>query len=116
MKRIELFEKVLAKEIEYTREINYAVFNAYKNSKRNNQELLDFSECIWEKDYEPIIKFCKENDIEEFTISSTFSGLLETLDGFEHLGCELVGLTKVNYVRWQDEIEKIPAMKIRIPR
>ena len=116
MKQIEVIEKIIRKEVEYTKELNYTIYNAYRNSKRHKQELLDFTDCIWDKDIEPIIQFCKENEIEEITISSTFSGLLETLERFSELGCEMIGLTKVNYVEWEDSIKKIPAMKIRIPR
>lgn len=117
MKKVEIIEKVLAKEITCEdAHINYSVFNAYRNSKRHKQELLNFDDCIWERDIEPIIQFCKENEIDEITISTTFSGLLETLESFSELGCEMIGLTKVNYVEWDENIKKIPAMKIRITR
>lgn len=117
MKQIEVIEKVLAKEITCEdANVNYTVFNAYRHSKKDKQELLNFDDCIWERDIEHIVFFCKENGIEEITISSGFSGLLETLEIFVEYGCELIGLTKVNYVDWKDEEKKIPAMKIRMPR
>lgn len=116
MKKIEVIEKVLAKEIPYSKDLNYTIFTAYKNSKRYKKELLDFDEVIWDNDIEPIIATCKEYGIEEITISSTFSGLLETLDKMTESGCELIGLTKVNYIDWNDKAKKIPAMKIRMPR
>ena len=117
MINIEAIEKVLAKKITCEdANVNYYVFNAYLQSKLDKQEILDFGECIWEKDIEPIITFCKENGIEEITISSRFSGLLETLEIFIGYGCEMVGLTRVNRVEWGGEVNKIPAMKLRIPR
>lgn len=117
MKQIEIIEKVLNKEISCEdAHINYSVFDAYRNSKRHKQELLNFDDCIWERDIEPIIAACKEHGIKEITISSTFSGLLETLEIFAEYGCEIIGLTKVNCYDWRDEVKKIPAMKIRMPR
>lgn len=116
MKTIDICEKVLNKEIQYPEDLNCTIFTAYKHSKRYKQELLNFDEVIWEKDIEPIIEFCKENGIEEITISSTFSGILETLDIMAEYGCEIICLTKVNYIDWHDEVTKIPALKIRMPR
>lgn len=118
MKQIEKLEKLLAKEITWDEaNVNDTLFIAYKHSKKDKQELLNFDEVIWERDIEPIVWFCKENGMDEITISSTFSGLLETLEIFAEYGCEIVGLTKVNYISWcDDEVKKIPAMKIRIPR
>ena len=114
MKKIEILDKVIAKEIPYTRAINHTIYNAYKDSLRNKQETLDFSECVWDKDIEPIIQICKENGIEEITLSTTFSGLLEVLENFANHGCEIVGLTKVNYIEYGGNIKKIPAMKIKM--
>ena len=117
MKQIEIIEKVLAKEITCEdAKVNYTVFNAYRHSKKDKQELLNFDDVIWDRDIEHIVFFCKENGIEEITISTTFSGLLETLEIFTEYGCELAGLVKVNYIDWCGEVKKIPAMKVRIPR
>lgn len=109
MKQIKILEKDLA-------DVNGTFFVAYKNSMRRHKDLLDFDDVIWDKDVDPIITHCKEYGIEEITISSTFSGLLETLETFAENGCEIVGLTKVNYIDWDDQEKKIPAMKIRMPR
>ena len=117
MKQIEKLEKLLAKEITFEdANVNHTIFCAYRTTQRQKIETLNFGDCIWDRDIPEIINFCKEHEIKEITITSTFSGLLETLEIFADYGCEIVGLTKVNYVDWDDEVKKIPAMKIRMPR
>lgn len=117
MKKIEIIEKVLNKEIDFAEaNINHTIFCAYRTTQRQKIETLNFSDCIWDRDIPEIINFCKEHEIKEITITSTFSGLLETLEIFADYGCEIVGLIKVTYVDWDDETKKAPAMKIRMPR
>ena len=56
-----------------------------------------------------------ENDIHEFTISSTFSSLIQTLAEFEKHGFKMAGLTEVNarYKNvWTGEYERVPAIKL----
>ena len=117
MKQIEILEKVLAKKIAYNEaNVNDTFFVAYKSSTRKYKDLLDFNDVIWDRDVQPIIANCKEFGIEEITISSTFSGLLETLEIFADNGCKIVGLTKVDYIDWDGQDKKIPAMKIQMPK
>ena len=117
MKKIEKIEKLLAKEISFEEaNVNHTIFCAYRSTQRNKIETLNFPDVIWDRDIPEIINFCKEYGIKEITITSTFSGLLETLEIFADYGCEIVGLTKVTYVDWDKEIKKAPAMKIRMPR
>jgi hypothetical protein len=117
MKKIEVIEKVLNKEITFEEaNVNHTILCAYRATQRGKIETLNFSDVIWDRDIPEIIKFCKEHEIKEITITSTFSGLLETLEIFADYGCEIVGLTKVTYVEWDDEIKKVPGMKIRMPR
>ena len=117
MKQIEVIEKLIAKEITFDEVyVNDTVFNAYRATQRGKIEILNFPDVIWKRDIPEIIDFCKEHKIKEITITSTFSGLLDTLEIFADYGCEIVGLTKVTYVDWDKEIKKAPAMKIRMPR
>lgn len=119
MKPIKLFEDAIANQCGSLKEagINGTMFWAYRDSKEIGNELIDFNEVIWEKDVEEIVKACRENGVEQFTISSTFSGLLETLAEFEKHGCQLGGLTKVK-ARYTDILTQeralIPAMIVHV--
>lgn len=75
--------------------INATMFAAYRDSREAGSDLLDFSEVIWDEDVEAIAEACRENDITEFTISSTFSSLIATLAAFEAHGIQMDGLTTV---------------------
>ena len=89
MKTIELFEQAATKGNEFFREnnLNTTLYWAYRKSKQNGNEFIDFQEVIWDEDIEPIAN--------KFTISSTFSGLIATLAAFEKQGFHMNGLTKV---------------------
>lgn len=117
MKEIKAFEQAVENKVKdlSAEGINGTMFWAYQRSKECGNELIDFSEVIWEKDVEAIVKTCKENDIKEFTISSRFSDLINTLVEFEKFGCKMNGLTKVNasYKHWQtQDYDIIPAIKM----
>ena len=115
MKKIKLFEDAIRNKCGNLKEagINGTMFWAYRNSKEAGNELIDFNEVIWDYDVEEIVKTCRENGVEQFTISSTFSGLIRTLAEFEKHDCKVGGLTQVN-ARYTDiftgEREIIPAL------
>ncbi len=118
MKTITLFEeaKDSGKNFEELG-INRTLYWAYKNSKEAGNQLIDFNECIWEYDIEPIVTALKKFKITEFTISSTFSSLIETLAAFEKFGCHMAGLTEVK-ASYTDHItgeaKVIPAIKMNL--
>ena len=97
MKTIQTYEQAIenAKKGIQTDGINQTMLWAYRNSREKGSEFLDFDEVIWEKDIPELIEACKQEGLEAITISSNFSGLLETLATFEESGCRLAGLTKV---------------------
>ena len=97
MQKIEAFETAIASQVKDIRDIgiNPTMFWAYRDSQEAESDLLNFSEVIWNTDIAPIVEACREYGIREFTISSAFSSLLETLAEFEKLGCKLAGLTTV---------------------
>lgn len=93
--------------------INGTLYRAYMDSKKSENENIDFSDAIWDHDIEEIVKGLKENDIKKFTISSEFSNLLKTIERFTELGCTMEGLTKINakYKNiFTEEQEIIPAL------
>lgn len=119
MKTIELFEKAMAEGNEFFKEhnINPTLFTAYRQQKDSGNELIDFSKVIWTQDIEPISDFFKAQDITEFTISSTFSSLIETLAAFEKQGFRMDGLTEVkaNYTDIiTGEKQIIPAIRMKL--
>lgn len=97
--------------------INMTMFWAYRRSRENGNPLIDFSEVIWDYDIEEIADSLQEFGIGAFTISSTFSGLIETLAAFEKLDIKMAGLTEVNasYTDWQTGTwRRIPAIRMEV--
>lgn len=87
----------------------------YKDAVRDGNEEINFDEVIWDYEIEQIAENLRKFDIHSFTISCTFSGLIETLAKFEELGFKMAGLTKVKarYNNWQtDERAIIPAVRL----
>lgn len=119
MKNIELFERAIAEQFKSLAEhnINGTLFWAYRKSRDAENSLIDFSEVIWDNEIDEIATFLKDNDITEFTISSTFSGLITTLAAFEKHGYKMAGITEVkaNYTDWQtNERAKAPAIRMAL--
>ena len=119
MKEIRTFEEAIEQNARSLKElgINGTLFWAYRTSKETGNELIDFNEVIWDYDIEEIAQTLRANDITEFTISSTFSSLIETIAKFEELGCTLDGIVKVKerYTHFgSDEHALIPAFKMTV--
>lgn len=118
MKKIELFERAIAEQIGSLKDygINGTAFWAYRKSIEAENTLIDFSEVIWDQDVKPIAETFKEEGIDEFTISSTFSSLIATLAAFEKNGYRMDGLTEVNanYTDWQtNQRARVPAIRMK---
>ena len=118
MKKITAFENVIADQVKDLKAegINPTTFWAYRTSCHNGNELIDFSEVIWDEDVEPIAETLRTNSITDFTISSTFSGLIATLAAFDKLGFKMAGITEVNanYTDWMtNERARVPAILMR---
>lgn len=117
MKEIRAFELAIknkAKDIKKLG-INPTLFWAYRTSKYNKNELIDFSEVVWDHDIEDIAKALRANYITEFTISCSSSGLIETLANFEKQSICIAGLVNVraNYTDFETGEHKIiPAIKM----
>lgn len=117
MKKIDLFERAIAEQVKSLSDygINGTMFWAYRKSVTAENDLIDFNEVIWDDDVEAIAACMKDNGISEFTISSTFSGLIPTLAAFDKLGFKVAGITEVNapYKDWQtDTYARIPAVRM----
>lgn len=117
MKRIDAFENAIANRVkDLTAEgINPTAFWAYRKSCEAGNDLIDFSEVIWDTDIEAIAETLQNNGITEFTISSTFSGLIRTLAAFEEQGFTMAGITEVNasYTDWATgKLAKVKAIRL----
>lgn len=117
-KKIELFEGAIAEQAASLKDygINATAFWAYRKSIDAGNELIDFSEVIWDTDIEAIAETFNTAGVTEFTISSTFSSLIPTLAAFEKQGFKMNGLAEVNanYTDWQTgERARIPAIKMQ---
>ena len=96
---------------------HWTLGQAYLYSKEAGNDLPNFAEVIWDYDIEAILADCRKLGVKEFTISSTFSSLIETIAKFEELGCTLDGIVKVKerYTRFgMDEHALIPAFKMTV--
>lgn len=117
MKEIKILEQAKNEGNEFFRNhgINLTLFWAYRNSQRVGNELIDFSDAIWEADIEPTVTLLRNEGIREFTISSSFSSLITILAAFEKHGCTMNGLTEVN-ATYTDittgEFQRIPAIRM----
>ncbi len=117
MKKIEVFERAIEEKAMNLEEygINSTMFWAYCNSKTVGNDQIDLDDVIWEEDIEAIVKTLRENDIHEFTISCTFSNLIDRLAAFEKHGFKMTGLTevKVKYTDWlTGEYKVVPAIRM----
>ena len=117
MTKITLFERAIEEKANSLKDwgINYTAFWAYRKSIDAENDLIDFSEVIWDEDVEAIAETFRQNGIAEFTISSTFSSLISTLAAFDKQGFKMAGITEVNanYTDWMtNERAKVPAIRM----
>ena len=123
MKRIEILEEAATKGTKYSEiDVNPTFGAAYFYSQDAGNDLINFSEVIWDYDIDEILENCRRFGIESFTISSTFSSLIITIAEFEKRGCKLEGLIEINSrdEDWKASLEgesikeRIPAFKISL--
>ena len=119
MKEIKTFEVAIKQNAKSLEElgINATLFWEYRTSKETGNEFIDFNEVIWDYDIVEIAQTLRANGITEFTISSTFSSLIETLAAFEKQDISMTGLTtvKARYTDWETgEHALIPAIKMTV--
>lgn len=116
MKEIKLFEQVRSGEVTAAESgIPFCMFQAYNVALYSDNQLLDFHEVIWNDEITRIDTTLQSLGITEFTISSTFSSLIETLAIFDELGWKMAGIVTVNApykTLMSDEWERIPAIKM----
>ena len=118
MKKIELFERAITEQAASLKDygINNTAFWAYRKSIDAGNDIINFSDIIWDKDVEPIAETFRQSGITEFTISSDISGLIQTLAAFDKQGFKMAGITEVNanYTEFRsNEKAKVPAIRMK---
>ncbi|MBQ7577228.1 MAG: hypothetical protein IJT21_03055 [Synergistaceae bacterium] len=106
---------VFIRDFEGNKEINRAIYFAYKKSKESGNKLLDFngSVTVWEKDVPEIAETLRNAGVREFTISSQSSNLLINMAAFTKCGFKVSGIIEVKsiYQDWYTkEFPIIPAV------
>ena len=71
-------------------------YRLYEEAVERGNEHIDLNEVIWDKDVESLIQLLRENGVEYFTFSSTWSSAVEIAWLFTQNGCTLEGLVEVN--------------------
>lgn len=95
MKRIETFEKANRENFKEFG-LNIKVLSAYWASVESEKDMIDFNDVIWDNEVEEIVNCLNEYGIEEFSISSTFSSLIQTLALFDKFGFKLDSIIHIN--------------------
>lgn len=123
MKKIAKIEELIARvnrgeEVKLNKEgVNPTLYWAYRESLELKQKYLDFHRTIWERDIPDIIKQMRADGKRKFTVSSTTSGMTETIQEFIKNGCRLSGMTTVksHATNWQTgENDIIPAFLLTL--
>ena len=84
------------KELEGKGKIYCRIFWEYMQSMESGNEYLDIKDTVWDRDVEALITCMRENGVEHFTFSSTWSSAVETAWLFTKCGCKLEGLIEIN--------------------
>lgn len=118
MKKIAEIEN--AKKNDALKELNisYKFYWAYEETKERKNQYLDFSDIIWDKEFDAIFADLKRYGIKTFTVSNTSTGLMDDLAAFCERGCKVAGMVKVNGLKnWHDDgFEQKNAIKLQMPR
>ena len=97
--------------------VHRLVSKAYFFSDMADNELINFDDYIFEEDVSGIIGECRKQKIREFTISSTYSGMVRIIALFVEKGCTLEGMVTVND-SYRDplsgERRTLPAFKLSV--
>lgn len=102
----------LSERIEKRGERYTKVYRLYESAAERGNEYIDLNDVIWDKDVEDLISSLRENGVEYFTFSATWSSTVETSWLFLKNGCTLEGMVEINSqfkAFGNEEYEKIPA-------
>lgn len=72
------------------------IWTMYEKARENQNMYIDFNEVIWDNEVQSIIKILRDNGIEKFTFSSTWTNAVKIAWLFKQNGCTLEGLIEIN--------------------
>lgn len=98
--------------------ISHKFYWAYWEARERKNQHINFSDIIWDKEFDAIFADLKRYGIKTFTISNTSTGLMDDLAAFCEKGCKISGMVKVNGLKnWHDDgFEQKNAIKLQMPR
>ena len=74
----------------------WRIWRAYRNSRDNENKILNFDDIIWDRDVEALTACMKKNGIKAFTYSCPATDAIETLWLFKEAGCTIGEMVEVN--------------------
>ncbi|MCD8216025.1 MAG: hypothetical protein LUC97_10365 [Clostridiales bacterium] len=86
-----LWKEITAKGEDYTK-----LYKLYSETKERENDYIDLSDVIWDKEVKPLLDSFRKFGISKFTFSSTWSSAVETAWLFQKNGCKLEGLVEIN--------------------
>ena len=95
------------------------IYRGYESSKENENEYIDFSDILQEKDVEKIVEILRQEKIKYFTYSSKCTNVIEISMLLKNHGCEIEDVIKINdglkiNVYNPSEYEKKPALLFKV--
>lgn len=112
LSRRELTERINNKGSDYA-----DFFWCFERSWSVGNNYIDFSEAIADKDVPSIVSTLKSLGFRKFTLSSTWSSVVETAWLFTKNNCSLDGMVEINSQHqdiYTEEFEKVPAFLFTI--
>ena len=117
MRRIDFLDRAAERGASYDElGVNQNFGLAYFAALRNGNDRIDFSGAIHESDTDAILADCRRFGITEFTVSSTWSGVVTRIAAFVESGWRLDGMVKVkgDSIDYRtDERITVPALLLR---
>lgn len=96
--------------------VNLKVWRDYKDSLNKGNDYLDIYHTLKDEQVKPFVECMQKQGLTHFTISSTWSSMVELAWLFQQEGCEVVGMTEVADVTntFTNEKESKPAFLFKV--
>lgn len=75
--------------------IHRDIYWGYHHAKRNGNKVIDFNDLKWPDEVPQIVDQLRTLNIQEFTISSTWTSLMDVLAAFSMENVEMQGMTQI---------------------